>query len=373
MPATRPLPPRSRRAAIVAPALFALLIMLVVFAGGLAVAYLEAVSAWTRENDDISSMAKLADDPGAARDGDETMQLSRYLVAKTQLIKHGEGEGEAACIDRLVDRLGVLMGPEPEANPAIQTLCEERRTTGHIVDESPRLVLLRPRFDDNGNHIATEVTIVQTTPRPGFFQAALTPSILIAILAIGLLCGLAAYLQGRRSQRGYDALWEAAALDGLTGCLRRETFQSMLSDAVAEAHGSGRPLSLMIVDVDDLKIVNDRHGHAGGDAAIRIVAGEMARGSSPGTAVGRLGGDEFAALMVGVPLADAVAGAERLRAAIAAARGTGVDADVTTTASIGVAELVAGEDPVDLLARADRALYVAKQAKRGQGGPTPAA
>jgi diguanylate cyclase (GGDEF)-like protein len=350
--------------------LLALAVALIVLAGGLATAYLEAVTVWTRENDDIEQMAKLADDPQKLRDGDQTMQLSRFVDAKTQIIRHGEGEGEAACIDRLVDRIGVLMGPHPDVNPAIQTLCQQRKTAGHIVNESPRLVLLRPRFDPQGRHIATEVTVVQTKPRPGLFETAASPSVGIAIVAVTLLGGLAAYTVARRSQRRYAALWEAAAVDGLTGCLRREAFLATLSGAVAEARASGGRLSLLVVDVDDLKAVNDRHGHAGGDAAIRMVAEELARGLRSNDIVGRLGGDEFAALMAGAPLADAVAAAERVRAGVAAANGAGADVAVTATVSIGVAELASGEGATELMARADAALYAAKHGARNRVQPS---
>lgn len=364
------LPVRPAGTAPARPLLVAVAIAAIVLVVGLAAAYLEAVSAWSRENDDIAAMASLEDDPKALADGEQTMQLSRFVTAKTQIIKHGVEDGEAGCIDRLVDRLGVLMGAGADSSPAIQTVCKDRKTAGHIVDESPRLVVLRPRFDAEGHHIATEVTLVETSPRPGLFEAALAPSVVIAILAVTLIAGFVAFQFASRSQRRYAALWEAAAVDGLTGCLRREAFQATLSGAVAEARASGGRLSLIVADVDDLKAVNDRHGHAGGDAAIRMVATEIARGLRSNDIVGRLGGDEFAALMAGAPLADAVAAAERVRAGVAAANGAGADAAVKATVSIGVAELANGESATELMARADAALYAAKHGDRNRVQPS---
>jgi diguanylate cyclase (GGDEF)-like protein len=365
-----PLPSRPNGTAPARPLLVAVAIAAVVLVAGLAAAYLEAISAWSRENDDIAAMASLEDDPKTLADGAQTMQLSRFVTAKTQIVKHGVEDGEAGCIDRLVDRLGVLMGSGTTPSPAIQTVCKDRKTAGHIVDESPRLVVLRPRFDAEGRHIATEVTLVETAPRPGLFDAALAPSVIIAILAVTLIAGFAAFQFVSRSQRRYAALWEAAAVDGLTGCLRREAFLAALSGAVAEARASGGRLSLLVVDVDDLKAVKDRHGHAGGDAAIRMVAEELARGLRSNDIVGRLGGDEFAALMAGAPLADAVAAAERVRAGVAAANGAGADAAVTATVSIGVAELANGESATALMARADAALYAAKHGDRNRVQPS---
>lgn len=366
------LPPRPKRGSRGRPLLFAAIIGGIVLLGGIAAAYLEAITVWTRENSDITSMARLADDPDTLQDGERSMQLSNYVVATTQIVKHGATEGEAGCIDRLVDRIGVLLGPNPATNPAIQTLCEQKQTAGHIVNESPRLVVLRPRFDAKGNHIATEVTVVQTEPRPDVIDAALAPSVMVALLAVTLVAAFAAYLLTARTQRRYAALWEAASIDGLTGCLRREVFLATLSGAVAEARASGGRLSVLVLDLDDLKALNDRHGHAGGDTAIRLVAAELQRGLRSNDLVGRLGGDEFAALMAGAPLAEAMAAAERVRAAIAAARGSGPDAEVAVTVSIGVAELAAGESATVLMDRADAALYAAKEADRNRVTPSPA-
>jgi diguanylate cyclase (GGDEF)-like protein len=364
------LPPRPRRASSGRPLVYAVLIGIVVLCGGVTAAYIEAVSVWTRESNDIASMARLADDPDSLVDGQRSMQLSNYVVATTQIVKHGAEGGSAGCIDRLVDRVGVLLGPNAATNPAIQTLCEQKQTVGHIVDESPRLVVLRPRFDQRGDHIATEVTVVETEPRPDLLQAALSPSVVVALLALTLGAGVVTFLLTTRSQRRYAALWEAASVDGLTGCVRREVFLGTLAGAVAEARSAGGRLSVLLLDLDDLKAINDRHGHAAGDTAIRQVAEQLRRGLRSNDIVGRLGGDEFAALMAGAPLAEAIAAAERVRAAIAAAR-AGADAAVPVTVSIGVAELAADETADALMARADAALYAAKQADRNRVAPSP--
>jgi diguanylate cyclase (GGDEF)-like protein len=371
MAAAGKLPPRPKKASRGRPLLFAAIIAGIVLLGGMAAAYLEAITVWNRESNDIASMARLADDPDSLDDGERSMQVSNYVVAKTQIIKHGATDGTAGCIDRLVDRVGLLLGPNADSNPAIQTLCERKQTTGHIVNESPRLVVLRPRFDAKGNHIATEVTVVETEPRPDLLDATLAPSVMIALLAVTLIAGLATYLLTVRNQRRYAALWEAASVDGLTGCMRREVFLATLAGAVAEARAGGGRLSLLLLDLDDLKVINDRHGHAGGDTAIRLVAAELQSGLRTNDLVGRLGGDEFAALMAGAPLAEALAAAERVRVAIAAARGSGPDAQVTVTVSIGVAELAEGESATELMDRADAALYGAKEADRNRVAPSP--
>jgi diguanylate cyclase (GGDEF)-like protein len=370
VPAGGTLPPQPRRWSRSRPLIFAVIISAIVLLAGIAAAYLEAVAVWTRESNDITSMARLADDPDSLVDGQRSMQLSNYVVATTQIVKHGAEGGSAGCIDRLVDRVGVLLGPNAATNPAIETLCEQKQTVGHIVNESPRLVVLRPRFDERGDHIATEVTVVETEPRPDVLDAALAPSVVVALVALTLIAGLATYLVTVRNQRRYAALWEAASVDGLTGCVRREVFLGTLAGAVAEARSAGGRLSVLVLDLDDLKAINDRHGHAAGDTAIRHVASELRRGLRTNDIVGRLGGDEFAALMTGAPLAEAITAAERVRAAIAATR-EGADAGVAVTVSIGVAELGAEETAEALMDRADAALYAAKEADRNRVAPSP--
>jgi diguanylate cyclase (GGDEF)-like protein len=145
-----------------------------------------------------------------------------------------------------------------------------------------------------------------------------------------------------------------AATDPLTGIPNRRTLIERLPLAVAAAAG-GRRRVVCVVDLDGFKAVNDRDGHAAGDALLTSVASALGAAVRETDTVARLGGDEFAVL---AEVSDASSGemlAERLRQAVAqAGAGCGV------TASIGVAEVVPGEDVADLLHRADAAMYRAK-------------
>ncbi len=147
-----------------------------------------------------------------------------------------------------------------------------------------------------------------------------------------------------------------ASTDPLTGIPNRRTLIERLPLAV-EAAAAGRRTVVCAVDLDGFKAVNDRDGHAAGDALLKAVASVLGAAVRETDTVARLGGDEFAVL---ADVSDTFSGemlAERLRQAIAL-----VGARGGVTASIGVAEVVPGEDVADLMHRADAAMYRAKAA-----------
>jgi two-component system cell cycle response regulator len=147
--------------------------------------------------------------------------------------------------------------------------------------------------------------------------------------------------------------------DPLTRVHNRRFLFSHLRALLSGARRHERPLSVAIVDLDGFKAVNDRYGHAVGDALLVAVARALRGSVRKEDAVGRLGGEEFLALLPDTGPSAAVRAAERLRAAVAAANGP-----VPVTASVGWATLEPGEDADDVVRRADDALYEAKAAGR---------
>ncbi|CAO3450949.1 hypothetical protein [Azospirillum argentinense] len=161
-----------------------------------------------------------------------------------------------------------------------------------------------------------------------------------------------------------------ATTDSLTGALNRGRFMARAADEVARAQRSGQPLSAIMLDIDHFKKVNDTHGHATGDEAIRSVVRvcrSMVRGAD---VLGRLGGEEFAILLPDTPPQGAALLAERLRRALAETDvriANGGGSVLTFTVSIGVSALRPGENGVAaVLARADEALYRAKNGGRNR-------
>ncbi|MBC7952909.1 MAG: diguanylate cyclase [Rhodospirillaceae bacterium] len=156
-----------------------------------------------------------------------------------------------------------------------------------------------------------------------------------------------------------------ATIDPLTGAFNRRHFMAEATQEMERAVRYGNGLSVIMLDIDLFKRVNDTHGHAMGDEVLRKVV-EVCRANLREVDVfGRLGGEEFAALLPETTLAGAALLAERLRRAINEIRVPLAAGDLRITASLGIAEREADEPSFDhMLHRADQALYRAKQAGR---------
>ncbi|MDB5685568.1 MAG: hypothetical protein JWR77_157, partial [Rhizorhabdus sp.] len=170
-----------------------------------------------------------------------------------------------------------------------------------------------------------------------------------------------------------DSLHHLAMTDTLTGCLNRRHFMERACDLIESARRDATPLSLAVLDLDDFKRVNDSCGHPGGDAVLAM-AGHIIHGYVRSTDLaGRIGGEEFALLMPHTSAAGAGMLADRLREAIGAGSIEIDGLNVGITASMGVTELCHNEDFDSLYARADAALYAAKEAGRNRVEMVPTA
>jgi diguanylate cyclase (GGDEF)-like protein len=158
---------------------------------------------------------------------------------------------------------------------------------------------------------------------------------------------------------------EVARTDFLTGLQNRRAFYEEGERLLHALVRGGRPAVLMI-DIDHFKAINDRHGHAGGDAALRALA-ELLRAQLPSGAVpGRLGGEEFALLLPDSSMEAAMASAERMRAATEALVVEFEGQQIRFTVSMGVAAFAPGDTLDGWIARADAALYRSKQEGRNR-------
>jgi len=163
------------------------------------------------------------------------------------------------------------------------------------------------------------------------------------------------------SERTVTAHKNAASTDPLTGMFNRRGFAEACSRVIDREAIAGRPVTVLIFDIDHFKRINDRFGHPAGDELLKLFATIVVNNLRLSDLSGRIGGEEFAALLP-CPLDEGVVAAERVREAF---EGCGIVCDeekVDTTVSIGVAGGPAGTELEVLLASADTALY---QAKRG--------
>lgn len=172
----------------------------------------------------------------------------------------------------------------------------------------------------------------------------------------------------------HSGIWrKLATTDALTGALNRRAFDAQAASWQTVAASAGGSLALVLVDIDHFKQVNDKFGHAAGDAVLKEFTRRILQSSKRRDSLYRIGGEEFALVLPCTSLSAAGIFAETLRRSFESVSFDGVG---RVTASFGVAELIPGEQLAELMARADHALYAAKRSGRDRveiatGRPAP--
>jgi diguanylate cyclase (GGDEF)-like protein len=195
-------------------------------------------------------------------------------------------------------------------------------------------------------------------------DAAFTGSIWIKVFSVELVLyavGTVFVIFMLVSERAVTVHKTAASMDPLTGMFNRRGFSEATARVIEREANAGRPVTVLIFDIDHFKSINDRFGHPAGDEILKLFSAVVVNSLRITDLSGRIGGEEFAALLP-CSLEEGVLAAERVRETFAA---SGIKVDegpVDTTVSIGVAGGPAGTELEVLLAAADTALY---QAKRG--------
>lgn len=162
----------------------------------------------------------------------------------------------------------------------------------------------------------------------------------------------------------FQAVREQAITDGLTGLYNRRYFEEYISKEVTRSLRQNQPFSVIGIDLDFLKKINDEHGHAYGDLAIKTVADVLKNNARSVDIAARMGGEEFNILLPGIDSQGAMTAAERIRKAIEEKE---LDTIGHITASIGVATFLEHSDNLeDLLELTDQAMYQSKRNGRNQ-------
>lgn len=153
-------------------------------------------------------------------------------------------------------------------------------------------------------------------------------------------------------------------LDPLTGVANRRSLDATLAREIERVSRLGLPLTIIILDVDHFKAVNDTFGHAVGDKVLQAIGATLSGLLRPYDLVARYGGEEFLIMMPGTTLKNGALAAERFRAAVSEIAIEGLSRQIT--ASFGVATLLPGYPSDSLVERADKAMYLAKQKGRNR-------
>jgi diguanylate cyclase (GGDEF)-like protein len=228
-------------------------------------------------------------------------------------------------------------------------------------------------------------------PWPHTLRAALAPAAALALVLyaagsigaaawrdlwlLALLTGVAAWT----AQAQLDLLGRLlgarreATQDALTGLANRRRLDARLAVEHARVSRHGGAMSVLMLDLDRFKRVNDEYGHAAGDAVLAAAAHAMVDELRAVDLGGRFGGEEFLAVLPDTPLDDALRVAERIRRRVATLTTIHDGTAIVVTVSIGAAQLADGESIASLLARADAALYDAKRGGRDRcvAAPVP--
>jgi diguanylate cyclase (GGDEF)-like protein len=262
-------------------------------------------------------------------------------------------------------------------------LIDERQwhvTTGSLLYGAANLLIALSVLRERPHHIlrarwllagcytiAAATLILSAWLAPGGLETALTPNSYHGFLYLGtyalIVAGSFAFLLMHK-ERADEESSRLATTDPLTGVFNRRTFIELAEQELARSQRAGTPLALMMLDLDHFKRVNDTYGHLTGDEVLvaftRLIKDCVRRGDL----VVRYGGEEFCVLLPGTTLSAATALADRIRARCAAQELTAKSFKVTV--SIGLTAYADGMEATlgGLLARADEALYVAKDEGR---------
>jgi diguanylate cyclase (GGDEF)-like protein len=175
------------------------------------------------------------------------------------------------------------------------------------------------------------------------------------------------FLAGSDIEAQYHAAVNRAAItDGLTGLANRTRLDTLLTEEIPRAQRYGRALSVLMLDIDHFKRINDTHGHLAGDTVLRQIAGLLHQRLRPSDEIGRYGGEEFCAILPETTLEQAALIAESLRAMVEA-HAFAIEAQrASVTISIGLATLRPDMQVHDLYRAADERLYEAKRGGRNR-------
>jgi diguanylate cyclase (GGDEF)-like protein len=278
----------------------------------------------------------------AGPEGQLSLLADVGLDAQAQRRPGGSAVSPAVRLAQASGRPLTVVALDPEREPWLTRLLPA--TSGLVVVP----------LQDDARHLGAVVLQLRAGHRlPRRTEAALGRSASYAALTL-------------RNVWAFEQLQRLAATDGLTKIANRRTFEATLEREVARAARQQEPLSLVLLDLDHFKRLNDEHGHQAGDDVLRNVAAALSCACRDFDTAARYGGEEFAVVLPGCEPVEALLIADRLREAVAAAPGV-----VRVTASAGVATYpVHGRDAAALVRAADEALYASKaQGRNRTTGP----
>ena len=258
-----------------------------------------------------------------------------------------------------------------ESSGHYRVVASEDLDAGSVTERLQSCVNGLPRFEylsSNRGGIANfqpdSTTIVsQNGPEPDLLMMSFTlPGYRSSFREMDSLASLIS--EAMNNFRKFDELERASNIDALTGLPNRRSLMETFTSECERARRYGQPLSVLFIDIDKFKPINDQYGHAAGDEALKLLARTMRSTMRTTDMVARLAGDEFIALLPGSTREEAQIAASRLRDAIAQTTLLHQGVSIKLQISVGITEYEMNESPEDILERADHAMYEDKRSRK---------
>lgn len=271
----------------------------------------------------------------------------KEVVYKQSLVKHSLIEARnsfKAMISTFIDRLKYMGEASELYSGKIEGYAQELSKTDDLI-----------KINELVNHLMQDTSVMQTDimrSRDDLLnqQRAATD----------------AQLRMHKLQEELQQLSEVVRIDQLTGVLNRRGMDEAFNTEIARHRRNGESLSVALLDIDNFKMLNDQHGHAAGDSALKHLAGVIKRAVRPTDIVTRMGGEEFVVILPNTNLDEAVVTMARLQRSLTKEYFLGNNQKLLITFSAGVALFKVEDDVATILLRADQAMYLAKKSGKNR-------
>jgi diguanylate cyclase len=271
----------------------------------------------------------------------------KEVIYKQGLLKHSLIEARSSfktLISSFIDKLKYMGEASELYSGKIETYAQELSQTDDLI-----------KINELVNHLMRDTSVMQT-------------DILRSRDDLLNQQRVASDTQARilKLQDELSQLSEVVRIDQLTGVLNRRGMDDAFSTEIARYRRSGELLSVALLDIDNFKSLNDQHGHAAGDSALKHLAGVVKRTVRPTDIVTRMGGEEFVVILPNTNLDEAVTTMSRLQRALTKEYFLGNNQKLLITFSAGVALFQNEDDVSSILLRADQAMYLAKKSGKNR-------
>jgi diguanylate cyclase (GGDEF)-like protein len=308
--------------------------------------------------------------------------LDAFVLIKKEYVQRKQWEegmrvmGRQPDWDQFPDAVFSVQGQHDFPEPLIKRYVKTTSTNKAVFEEMtcnghPCQAMSLPLTDVSGRNVAEIILLVDTSRQVAEMRQTIMVGTVASVINGAILFVLFYWLVGRigrRIERDEDMLRELASHDSLTGLYNHHMFYSLLQDEIARTQRHQRPVSVLMIDIDHFKRVNDTYGHVAGDRVLEKMASVLQKSMRQEDRVCRYGGEEVSVILPETDTPTAVEAAERLRVMV---QNTIFEDDngrhILITISIGVATLQGKITTLqDLVSASDTALYAAKESGRNR-------